>query len=117
MMKPVNGRYEKLEKLGLPLNNGERSQHPWIAPDESYMVYTVPKPGQPAGGSLFYAGRKANGTWSEPKEIELGISAGQPFVTSDGKYLFFTSGGRGQPGEGDIYWVSTQVMSDLKSTK
>jgi len=107
MMRIVNGKYEKLEKLGPPLNKGERSQHPWIAPDESYMVYTVPKPGQPVGSSLFYAERKADGTWSDPKEIKLEMDAGQPFISSDGKYLFFS---RNQ----QSFWIDAAVIEDVR---
>ena len=41
MIRKVNGEYQKLERLGLPLNNEKLSQHPWIAPDASYIVFTV----------------------------------------------------------------------------
>ncbi len=111
MMKPVNGRYEKLEKLGPPLNAHPRSQHPWISPDESWMIFSAPRPGQPIPNTLFVAWKSADGSWSDPQELKLGTSAGQAFVTFDGKYLFFTSM---KQGKGDLYWVSTKIIEDLK---
>ena len=111
IIKKVNGEYEKLEKLGLPFNNVEKQQHPWIAPDESYIIFTVRRPGQDPVSVLFCSFRNKEGKWSEPKELKLGINAGQPFVSFDGKYLFFTSG---EQGKGDIYWVSSKIIEELK---
>jgi len=107
IIKKVNGEYEKLEKLGLPFNNVEKQQHPWIAPDESYIIFTVRRPGQDPVSVLFCSFRNKDGKWSEPKELKLGINAGQPFVSFDGKYLFFTSG---EQSKGDIYWVSSKII-------
>ena len=81
--------------------------HPWIAPDESYILFGSRRPAEEISNVLFYACKLKNGDWSEPIKIELGMIAGQPFVTHDGKYLFFTSGERG---EGDIYWVDANIF-------
>jgi Tol biopolymer transport system component len=107
VMRPVNGRYEKLEKLGPPLDREKKSQHPWIAPDESFIIYTVRRPGQERVSVLLHASRNKDGSWGEPRELDLGMDAGQPFISPDGKFLFFTSGA---PGQGDIYWVDASVL-------
>lgn len=109
-IKNENGVYKTLEKLGPPLNKEKFSQHPWIAPDESYMIFTVRKPGQEINSVLHITNKDENGNWSEPKEINLGINAAQPFVTYDGKFLFFTSG---EQGKGDIYWVSIEILNQI----
>jgi Tol biopolymer transport system component len=113
IIKKVNGSYEKLENLGTPFNKAPNQQHPWIAPDESYIVFTERKPGQNSVSTLFCSFRnKKDGTWSEPVELKLGMDAGQPFVSFDGKYLFFSTG---NPRVGsDIYWVSAKVIEDLR---
>jgi hypothetical protein len=111
MIKYENGGHKKLEKLGAPFNKEKLSQHPWIAPDESYILYTVRRPGQTPIEVLFFSSKKNDGGWSEPVELKLGMDAGQPFVTPDGKYLFFSSG---EMGKGDIYWVSTKVLEGLR---
>jgi hypothetical protein len=113
IIKKINGSYEKLEKLGLPFNKVPNQQHPWIAPDESYVVFTERQPGQKSVSALFCSFRdKKNGKWSEPVELRLGMDAGQPYVSFDGKYLFFSAG---NPKVGsDIYWVSAKVIEELR---
>ncbi|MFH1196478.1 MAG: hypothetical protein V1720_12310 [bacterium] len=111
-IKKVNGSYEKLEKLGVPFNKVPNQQHPWIAPDESYILFTVRKPGQNQSSSLFCSFKNEKGDWSEPAELKLGMDAGQPFVSFDGKYLFFSAG---NPRIGtDIYWVSAKIIEELR---
>jgi len=112
MMKKVNGEYQKREQLGPPLNTAKRSMYPWIAPDESYMVFTVPRDGQNSESILHCSFRNKSGEWTEPKALKLGIDAGQSFVSFDGRFLFFTS--VNQQGNGDIYWVDAKVIDQLR---
>lgn len=112
IIKKVNGEYLTLEKLGDPLNRETQSMHPYISPDESYIIFGSMRPTQQINSVLFYSYKKEDGKWSEPKEINLGMRAGQPHVTPDGKYLFFTSG---EQGKGDLYWVSTKIVDELKA--
>jgi hypothetical protein len=112
IIRVVNGKYEKLEKLGTPFNKIPNQQHPWIAPDESYIIFTVRRPGQNPVSVLFCSFKSKNGKWSEPVELKLGMDAGQPYVSFDGKYLFFTTG---DPRVGsEIYWVSAKIVKDLR---
>ncbi len=112
IIRMVNGKYEKLEKLGPPFNKSEKQQHPWIAPDESFIIFTVRRPGQNPASLLFVSFRKKDNSWMEPVELYLGMDAGQPNVSHDGKYLFFTSG---DPRAGsDIYWVSAKIIDELR---
>lgn len=114
MMKKVKGNYENLEKLGAPFNQTAKQQHPWVAPDESYLVLTVRRPGQTPSSLLFVSFKTKDGRWSEPEEIKLGMDAGQPFITYDGKFLFFTTG---DPRVGsDIFWVSATIIDELRNT-
>jgi len=115
MIRMVNDQYEKLEKLGGPFNKTEKQQHPWIAPDESFIIFTVRRPGQTPVSVLFCAFRNQDGDWSDPVELNLGMDAGQPYVSPDGKYLFFTSG---DPKVGsDIYCVSAKIIEELRPVK
>lgn len=112
IIRMVNGKYGKLEKLSSPFNKADKQQHPWIAPDESYIVFTVRRPEQNPASLLFVSFRKKDHSWTEPVEIKLGMEAGQPNVSHDGKYLFFTSG---DPRAGsDIYWVSAKIIDELR---
>jgi len=111
IIRKANGLYGKMEKPGAPLDAQQHAMHPWIAPDESYIVFGSMRPGEAISSVLLVSFKKKDGSWREPQEIKLGMKAGQPFVTSDGKYLFFSSGERLQ---GDIYWVSAKVIDDLR---
>ena len=108
IIRKSGGIYQKLEKLGTPFNEEGQNQHPWIAPDESIVVYTVRRPGEEPNSVLFCSFRQRDGGWSKPLEITLGMRASQPFITADGKYLFFSSGERGK---GDIYWVDAKIIA------
>ena len=94
--------------------------HPYIAPDESYIVYSSRKPSEKPGFGLLVSFRKRDGGWNQPKTIDLGMSAGLPFVSPDGKYLFFTGAEPGQsrgpgPGVSDIYWASARIIEELRA--
>jgi hypothetical protein len=111
----VNGEYQELERLGPPINGETQTMHPYVAPDERYMIYSSRKPSERASFELLISFRKPDGGWSQPKAIDLGMSAGLPFVSPDGNFLFFTGAERAQsagagPGKSDIYWVSTQAI-------
>ena len=105
--RPVAGAHQKFEDLGPPVNAGPLTMSPYIAPDESYLIFgRRAAPGAPA--DLLISFRGPEGTWGEPRKIDLGpLSAGQGVVSPDGKYLFFTAGERGQ---GDIYWVEAAFL-------
>lgn len=109
--KPVDGKYEKLEKLGPPINVGAQDMYPFIAPDESYLLFTSKRPAEGVKSGLFVSFRNEDGTWSDPKGIALEFEVGLPLVTPDGKFLFFTAGERGKS---DIYWVDARIIGDLK---
>lgn len=112
IIKKVNEEFQKLERLSAPLNSFKSSQHPWIAPDESYMIFTVRKPEQNPGSVLYCTFRDKAGKWREPGSLKLGIDAGLPFVSFEGQYLFFTAG---DPRQGsDIYWVSAKIIEELR---
>jgi Tol biopolymer transport system component len=103
---PAQGGYRPFENLGAPINTEAFEAYPFIAPDESYLLYNVMS--QTSGG-LMVSFRGEDGKWSAPKKVELGMMGGSPSVSPDGKYLFFVSG---RPGE--IYWVDMEIVRSLK---
>ena len=102
----TDGKYTSLERPGPPINVGARDMYPYVAPDESYLIFSSRRG---AGGQegLFVSFRAADGKWDDPQAIELGMPAGLPLVSPDGKYLFFTAGERGKS---DIYWVRAEFL-------
>jgi len=135
-----NGEYSAPAKVKAPISTQYWENDPYIAPDESYLVFQSDRPGTFGEGDLFVSFRLKNGEWSEPQNLGKGVNSsesgeGCPIVTPDGKYLFFSSMQRtlpyysdapltleekikilNQPGHGseDVFWVSAEVIERLK---
>ena len=103
----VDGKYQKLELLGPPINVGARDMYPFIAPDESYLLFNSRRQSDVTRSGLFISFRQKDGTWGEPLGVDVGLETGLPLVSPDGKFLFFTAGERGKS---DIYWVDAKVL-------
>ena len=106
-----DGAYQQLEDPGALINAGPINNYPFIAPDESDLIFN--RRTAPAGqASLLISFRSPDGKWGEPRPIDLGLlNAGQGVISPDGKYLFFTAGERGK---GDIYWVEASLLNKMK---
>ncbi|MBC35786.1 MAG: hypothetical protein CL663_07090 [Bacteroidetes bacterium] len=93
--------------------NSRYFAHPYIAPDESYMLMDARVGGM--GKSAIFISFNKDGKWSEPVMLGPEINATQTefgaSVSPDGKYLFFH---RRVEGNGDIYWVSSEFMNELR---
>jgi hypothetical protein len=124
--KLVNGQYTKPENVE-ELNSSSPEHSPYIAPDESYIIFSSFRGGY-GRSDLFISFRKQDGTWSEPKNMGKNINSAvkdeYPYVSPDGKYLFFNSNRpsalnkRTIPdGTGNIYWVSANIIEELKPKK
>jgi hypothetical protein len=109
--RPVEGKYEKIEKLGPPINVGAQDMYPFVAPDESYLLFNSKRPVEGIKSGLFVSFRREDGTWGDPAAVGLPLEVGLPLVSPDGKFLFFTAGERGKS---DIYWVDAKVIETLR---
>ncbi len=139
--KLKNGKYSEPERLGNEINSQYHEWDPFIAQDESYLIFgSVDRPGGFGGCDLYISFRKEDGSWTQAinmgETINTEANEFCPNVTSDGKYLFFTSRRRrfegfhpkdpityeekmkmvNSPGngEGDIYWVDAKIIEDLR---
>jgi len=120
----TNGAYAKPELLPLNINTrgGTRNWTPFIAPDESYLLFCSTR-GLPESdqGDLVISFRQPDGSWTDPVSLGEPINSGElerfPAVTPDGKYLFFTRD-TNLPGyvyDEDVYWVSAAIIEKLKA--
>ena len=114
----VNGSYTPPERLGPAINHIPMAAHPYIAPDESYLVFDATAPGRQPNVEMYVSFRNPEGTWSPAKRLGSAINTGDtemcPSVSPDGKYLFFC---RMIKGQGDIYWVETSVLDSFRPTE
>ncbi len=114
----TDGKYKTVEHLIFPINTSYMDECPYIAPDESYMVFNSWKynPNY-KGNNLYITYRNKDGSWTTPKDLGAGVNTDYldiyPNVTPDGKYLLFTI--RNDLGYGatysKLYWVSTSVFN------
>ncbi len=116
-----NGQYTTIEKMDDVINsNGRFIAHPYIAPDESYLIYDSEKATEPNNNDLFISFNR-NGIWSEsyslgPK-INTKLSEGAATVSPDGKYLFFSRSEEKASEDGSTYWVSMIYWVDFIQLK
>jgi hypothetical protein len=109
--KSIKGEFQTPAKLSKAINSDFYEADVFVAPDESYLIFSADKPGGFGGGDLYISFRNANGTWTEAKNVGHEINAERseycPFVTADGRYFLYTK-------ENDIYWVDTSFIDKLK---
>ncbi|HSG27805.1 MAG TPA: hypothetical protein VLA34_04940 [Candidatus Krumholzibacterium sp.] len=109
--RPAGGGYGPAEPLGSGINTEYIDYCPWIAPDESYLIFASSRPRTEEPLYLHISFLKPDGTWSTPQNIHAAIGfeepARFPSVSSDGRFLFFVSGSR-------VYWVDIAGVLELK---
>lgn len=114
----INGKYE-IPKL-LPDNiNSENNFHPFIAPDESYLLFDSKRNDGYGNSDIYISYRQNDGSWGNPinlgPEINTEAWEASASITPDGKYLFFNRNmGSDNYENVDIFWVSVDVIKNLK---
>ncbi|MEZ5083437.1 MAG: hypothetical protein R2750_08315 [Bacteroidales bacterium] len=91
-----NGTFSESKNVGPSINTGSNEFNAFVAPDESYLIFSsIGRKDGFGGGDLYISYRINDSTWGEAKNMGDKINSDKidycPFVTSDGKYLFFTS--------------------------
>jgi len=114
----VEGKYEEPKLLNRKINSG-KSFHPFIAPDESYLIFDSKREGGYGDSDIYISFRRQNGLWADPINLgdEINTEAWEAgaSVTPDGKYLFFNRNMGSENYENvDIFWVSMQVVENLR---
>lgn len=95
MSRPENGHFAAPTSLGDVVNSTGFDGDPFIAPDESYLVFTGwGRPdGDPAGD--LYITTMTDGAWSAPRPLAHGVNSSAqeyaPIVSPDGRWLYFSS--------------------------
>ena len=110
--KLVNGKYAQPFNMGPVINSSALEGMPFIAPDESYIIFgrqTVTAGTVYNGLYISFKGR--NGQWLAP--ISLGPYTNQgacPSISPDGKYLFYLAG----DGGAGIRWMAAGFIAELR---
>lgn len=103
----VNGEYARPEKLGDGVNSEIDENTPYVAPDESYIIFARFKTTS-SNPQLYISYADKDGRWGKAVLID-NIGYGLcPVVSPDGKYLFFLSSPQ------SVSWMSAEFIHDLK---
>ncbi|WND01773.1 hypothetical protein QGN29_09425 [Temperatibacter marinus] len=115
----IDGKRETPKQMNNEINAGKWNSHPFIAPDESYLLWDSEREGGFGGNDIYVSFRQKNGSWG--KAINLGDKINTPgwdaaaSVTPDGKYILFH---RSVDPDGDdnvdIYWVEAAILETLR---
>ena len=106
--------------MGNDINTAGYEDGPFIAPDESYLIFESQRPESIEGSiDLFICFKQSDGSWTQPKNMgpRINTKYSERFarVSPDGKYLFFGSN-RKQLTDNlyfDIYWIDAKVIKEL----
>lgn len=118
----VKGRYEEPKPLGEQFAVGRYNAHPFVAPDESYIIFDSRRDEGYGSSDLYISYRAADGSWGPAINLGDKINSpdaeNYPSVSPDGKYLFFDRRtGSGDDREVAIYWVDAQIIEELRPKK
>jgi dipeptidyl aminopeptidase/acylaminoacyl peptidase len=91
----VDGRYAAPENLGPVVNSAHGESNVFVAPDESYVIFSSSGRTDSRGAvDLYIAERSPDGAWSTPRALKYVNSEWDdyaPTVSHDGRLLYFTS--------------------------
>ncbi len=111
----VDGEYLTPENLSENLNTKDNEMTPFIAPDESYLLFSrnQTKPSF-TDSDLFISIQNDDGSWGEAEKLDKTINSDNnescPVISPDGKYLFFNSDRKYLF---EIYWTKAGFLEEV----
>jgi hypothetical protein len=99
----IDGKYAEPINLGSQFNSKVDEFSPFIAPDETYIIYS--RLGMEDRG-LYISFKEKDGQWGQPIKLPKSLIGVCPMVSPDGKYLFI-----------DTRWVSASFIEELRPKK
>ena len=90
----IDGKFLSPQPINGFINSEYDEGRPFIAPDESYLIFQSDRPGG-FGSNDLWISYCESGIWEEPinlgNQINTEASEFAPYISPDGKYLFFSS--------------------------
>lgn len=113
----VDGKREDPRLASDTINTGTWLAHPFIAPDESYILWDGRREGGFGSSDIYLSFRQKDGSWGDAinlgDKINTDAWEASASVTPDGKYLFFHR--MVSEGNVDIFWVDAQIVENLRA--
>ena len=111
-----DGKRQAPIKMDSVVNTGKWTAHPFIAPDESYLIWDSERESGYGNSDLYIRFRQKDGSWGAAinlgDKINTGFAEAYGSVSPDGKYFFFHRSFGGDTG--DIFWVDAQIIETLR---
>lgn len=120
-----DGKRQEPKKMGPEVNTGKWTAHPFIAPDESYLIWDSERAGGYGDSDLYISFRQKDGSWGSAINMGDKVNSDKweayASVTSDGKYILFNrfidDGSNNDHMNVDIYWIDAQIIENLRPNK
>ena len=112
----IDGKREAPRSFSKEINTGKWTAHPYIAPDESYIIWDSENDGGYGGVDLYISFQQQDGSWGRAINFGDKINTKGPdsggYVSPDGKYFFFNRKVNSE--DTDIYWVDARIIETLR---
>lgn len=118
----ADGTRQEPDEFPAHINSGRWTAHPFIAPDESYLIWDSEREGGYGETDLYISFREEDGSWGPAinmgPEINTEFEDGGGAVTPDGKFFMYGTTDLSDEGfnqsSANIYWVDAQVIENLR---
>lgn len=115
----VDGKREAPRLASEAINTGTWLAHPFIAPDESYILWDGRRDGGFGDSDIYISFRQQDGLWGDAinlgDKINTDAWEASASVTPDGKFLFFHR--TVSESNVDIFWVDAQIVENLRANQ
>ncbi|KOY53143.1 PD40 domain-containing protein [Polaribacter dokdonensis] len=116
----IDGKHEEAIALPKAINTGTFLSHPFIAPDESYLLFDAKREDGFGDSDIYISFKQNDGTWGNAinlgDKINTNAWEASASITPNGKYLFFSRNvGSDKYENVDIFWVDAKIVYDLKT--
>jgi hypothetical protein len=118
MSRIMDGKREEPKLLGKHINTGKWTAHPFIAPDESFLIWDSERDEGYGMSDIYISFRQQDGSWGPA--INMGNKINSKLVengarlTPDGKYLLFGRSEEKVKEDGSTNWETTNYWVDSK---
>ncbi|WP_116770541.1 PD40 domain-containing protein [Maribacter litoralis] len=115
----IDGKHEEPRALPKEINTGTFLSHPFIAPDESYLLFDAQRENSFGDSDIYISFKESDGTWGDGinlgDKINTNSWEASASITPDGEYLFFSRNVGSDDFENvDIFWVDAQIIESIR---